>query len=398
MTRVAVVEDDAETRGLVQAILGERGYEVQAFSAFGPAWAELSRAAPDLLITDVNLPDGSGLELVARLRALHAEVFPCLVLSALTSEQDFLRGFAAGACDYLGKPFTGAELLARCALHLGRGSGEVTTELRGLPQRDGLVFRRYEVRAVLGRGTSGTVYDARDVTSGELVALKVLAPSGPTPQAEARLRFLRETYALSAIEHPHVVRVRDFGHAEGRLFFAMERVAGTTLRDRVRLAPLDAADARELARGLLSALVALEKADIVHRDLTPPNVMLRDDLPSRPVIVDFGLAKRSFDHGLTVDDLVLGTPGFVPPEVVRGAAHDRRGDLFALGAVLLHALGVDPFPGLRGLALLQRMTTDPLPVPEGLPADLRVLLGSLVAIDPAARPVSARDALAELDG
>ncbi len=397
MTRVAVVEDDAETRGLVQAILGERGYEVQAFPAFAPAWAELARAAPDLLITDVNLPDGSGLELVARLRALHSEVFPCIVLSALTSEQDFLRGFAAGACDYLAKPFTGDELLARCAIHLGRGTGEETTAVRGLPQRDGLVFRRYEVRGVLGRGTSGIVYDAVDSVSGEPVALKVLTTSGPTPQAESRLRFLRETYALSAIDHPHVVRVRDFGAAEGRLFYAMERVAGTTLRDRVRLGPLCAADARDLLRGLASALAALEKVDIVHRDLTPPNVMLKDGLAVAPVIVDFGLAKRSFDHGLTVDDLVLGTPGFVPPEVVRGLPHDARGDLFALGAVVLHALGVDPFPALRGLALLQRMTTDPLPVPEGLPADLRVLLASLVAIDPAARPASAREVLADLD-
>lgn len=398
MTRVAVVEDDAPTRDLIRGILGQRGYQVRAFEGVGPAWAELGQAAPDLLIADVNLPDGSGLELVARLRALHREQFPIIILSGLSSEQDFLRGFAAGACDYLRKPFTGDELLARCSVHLGRSAEEGTASIRSdIPLHDGLAFRRYELRGVLGRGAAGVVYDALDTTTGEAVALKVMAAI-PATQPEARVRFLRETYALSSVSHPHVVAVRDFGTSEGRLYYAMERVAGATLRDRVLAAgPLGPAEARALLRGLAAALTALADVGLVHRDLTPTNVVLRGDRPADPVLVDFGLAKRTFDHGLTVDDVVLGTPGFVAPEVVLGQPHDARSDLFALGAVVRHALGGgEAWPGMRGLALLHHMTKHPLPVPEGLPADLRVLLGALLELDPARRPASARDVVADL--
>lgn len=398
MARVAVVEDEAPVRDSLALTLRERGYEVVAFGDFASAYEALSRLAPDLLIADVNLPDGNGLELVARLRALHADSFPIIVLSGLNSETDFMRGFAAGASDYLSKPFTRDELLARCAVHLGRSTDEGTTALQhDLPREGSLAFRRYEVRSVLGRGSYGTVYEAWDTARGEEVALKVLAAL-PSSQPEARLRFLRETYALSSVRHANVVSVVDFGAAQGRLYYAMSRVNGPTLRERIAAGgPASPAEVLALLTGLLSALDALAQVELVHRDVTPANVVLRDGRLEAPVLLDFGLAKRIFDRGLTLDDVLLGTPGFVAPEVVLGQPTDARADLFAAGLVArFAAVGREPFPDLRGMALLNHMARTPAPLPADLPEPLRGVLTRLTALDPADRPPTARAALEEL--
>jgi CheY-like chemotaxis protein len=398
MPRVAVVDDESQVREALTSVLRERGYEVVAFDCFAAAYEALSRIAPDLLIADVNLGDGNGLELVARLRSLHAESFPIIILSGLSSETDFMRGFAAGASDYLSKPFTRDELLARCAIHLGRSTDEGTTALQhDLPREGNLAFHRFEVRSVLGRGSYGTVYEAWDSQRGEEVALKVLAAL-PSSQPEARLRFLRETYALSSVRDEHVVRVVDFGVGQGRLYYAMKRVRGVTLREHVALqGAVTPAQGLELLLGLLRALEALAAADLVHRDITPANIVLRDGRFDAPVLLDFGLAKRSFDHGLTLEDVLLGTPGFVAPEAVLGQPCDVRSDLFSAGIVVRFALaGREPFPHLRGMALLNHMARTRVPLPEGLPATLAGVLERLTDLDPAGRPPSARALLDEL--
>lgn len=398
MARVAVVEDEAQVRDALISVLRERGYEVAEFGSFVAAYEALSRIAPDLLIADVNLPDGNGLELVARLRTLHSESFPIIILSGLASETDFIRGFAAGASDYLSKPFTRDELLARCAIHLGRTNDEGTTALQhDLPREGNLAFRRYEVRSVLGRGSYGTVYEAWDTQRGEEVALKVLAAL-PSAQPEARLRFLRETYALSSVRHGNVVPVVDFGVAQGRLYYAMARVKGPTLRDHVAAHGACSPEAAlALLRGLLRALAALAQAELIHRDITPTNVVLRDGRLDSPVLLDFGLAKRSFDHGLTLEDVLLGTPGFVAPEVVFGQSHDVRSDLFAAGVVVRYAAaGGEAFRDLRGMALLQHMACTTTPLPADMPRPLRDVLERLLALDPDRRPTSAQDLLDEL--
>lgn len=395
MARVAVVDDEEQVRDALASVLRERGYEVLAFDGFASAYEALSRSAPDLLIADVNMPDGNGLELVARLRTLHSESFPIIILSGLSSETDFMRGFAAGASDYLSKPFTRDELLARCAVHLGRTTDEGTTALKhDLPREGQLVFRRYEVRSVLGRGSYGTVYEAFDTVRREPVALKVLAAL-PSSQPEARLRFLRETYALSSVRHPGIVPVIDFGASQGRLYYAMQRVAGPTLREHIASAgPVGPDQGLALLRGLLGALAALAHAELVHRDITPANVLLRDGRLDQPVLIDFGLAKRTFDRGLTLDDVLLGTPGFVAPEVILGQPCDARSDLFAVGLVARFALtGREPFPELRGMALLNHMARHPVSIPEELPERVRNILVRLVELDPAARPASANEAL-----
>jgi CheY-like chemotaxis protein len=404
MARIAVVDDEELIRSLVSELLLTRGHEVTGFESCTQAYDALEKETPDLLVCDVRLPDGSGLDLVARLRATHGgDELPVLMLSGLKSESDFLRGYAAGATDYLPKPFTPDELLAKCQVMLARTSGRQGANLRTCPEHlpggpGGLAFGRYELQSVLGQGSYGVVYRAHDRLQDRGVALKVLSAL-PASQPECRLRFLRETYALSSIRSPHVAAIHDFGAAEGRLYYSMDLVAGTTVERQVKQRGF-ATDEQVIAllRGLALALDALDRNDILHRDLKPANVILRDGRWDQPVLIDFGLAKRPFDRGLTDAQMLIGTPGYMPPETIRGEAADHRSDLFALGLVARFAMtGVEVFPELSGLPLLQAISTRPVNVPRtGIP-QLREVLRRLTAIERVRRTCSARHLLAELD-
>ncbi|MCW8140971.1 MAG: response regulator [Planctomycetota bacterium] len=403
MARIAVVEDEALIRALIGELLVGRGHELMEFEGCVAAYDALEQDPPDLLVCDVRLPDGSGLDMVARLRATYGDTqLPVLMLSGLKTEADFLRGYAAGATDYLAKPFTPDELLAKCQVLLARtarqGAG-VNTGADHLPADDhGLAFGRYQVMSVLGQGSYGVVYSAHDVQADRPVALKVLSAL-PASQPECRLRFLRETYALSAVRCPHVAAIHDFGTSEGRLYYAMDLVPGPTVERQVRRVGVAREDELVgLLRGLARALEALAAADIVHRDLKPANVILRDGRWDRPVLVDFGLAKRPFDRGLTDAQMLIGTPGYMPPECIRGEAPDARSDLFSLGLVGRYAaMGVEAFPELTGLPLLQAMASRPVSLPRSVSPGLREVLRRLTSVDRRRRTPSASALVAELD-
>lgn len=397
--RIALVDDDCRFRERMGAALRDRGFQVQGFGSVGAAVGHLEANPPDVLVTEAALPDGSGLDMIARLRDAIARSFPVLVASSRVKEQEILRGFAAGAADYLTKPLTEQELLAKVAVHLARRERESTLGPLELPTTASLAFGRYRVGQPLGKGAGGIVYAALDPETNRQVALKVLTLLEDL-RAETRLRFLREIYALSSLRHRHIAHALDFGSAEGRLYYAMERIDGPTLHRKV-LAEGPATDAQvlQLMAGLASALEALRRADLVHRDVKPGNVILRGGRWDDPVLIDFGLAKRPFDHGLTGPDVWTGTPGYIPPEVVLGQSHGHRGDLFSLGLVARFALTAEePFPHMRGLPLLYHMTREQVPVPPCKTPELTALLVQLGRIDPSLRPTTADEVARRVDG
>jgi serine/threonine protein kinase len=201
----------------------------------------------------------------------------------------------------------------------------------------------YRILAPLGSGGMGTVYRAVD-GGGTVVALKLLHPHiGADPVARDRLR--REAAALQRLRHPAVAAVLDAEADSTEAFLVTELVDGDTLEDRVRLAgPLDADALAELAAGLEDALVAVHAAGVVHRDLKPSNIMLTDD---GPVLIDFGIAQSADDARVTSVGLVAGTPGYLPPELLDGAAPSSTSDWWGWAAVLAFAAtGRAPF-GVR---------------------------------------------------
>lgn len=241
-----------------------------------------------------------------------------------------------------------------------------------------MVADRYVVVASLGAGGMGEVLRARDPRLDREVALKVL-PAQRIGDAVATARLLREARAAAALEHPNIVPVYDVGPTgDGGAYLAMQLVAGESLRDRLRAqGSLPLRDVRKIVGEVGAALAFAHDAGVVHRDVKPDNVMLREG-DGAAVVLDFGLAKR-VEKGdaatLTAEGAMVGTPAYLAPEQARGAPVDARADQFALGVMTYELLaGSLPFGGESVLAIVASLLKDEAPSLEG-----RGLPGGVVA-------------------
>lgn len=198
----------------------------------------------------------------------------------------------------------------------------------------------YTVVSPLGAGGMGTVYRAVD-GGGSPVALKLLHPHVGA-DAAARARLMREVAALQRLRHPAVAAVLDAEVDSTEAFLVTELVDGQDLAARVRdRGPLTPDDLADLAAGLRDALAAVHAAGVVHRDLKPSNVLLTEH---GPVLIDFGIAQDAGDEHLTSTGLVMGTPGYLAPELLSGAEPSPGSDLWGWAAVLAFAAtGRPPF-------------------------------------------------------
>jgi len=260
----------------------------------------------------------------------------------------------------------------------------------------GALVGHFRVQSVLGRGGMGVVYEARDEKLGRSVALKVL-PAALARDRTRAARFMREARAAAAITHPAIATVYEIGESDGRLFIAMERISGNTLRDAIGAGALEPEQALTIAREVAGALAKAHAAGIVHRDLKPENVMLTEDGGVK--ILDFGIAKALDDeetsgdgrtNWTTRDGMILGTPGYMSPEQAAGRKCDQRADVFAFGVLVFEMLtGQSPFTGdtpIERLASVLKDVPAPLPDSAKLPPDVRELVERCLAKTPEERP------------
>ena len=255
--------------------------------------------------------------------------------------------------------------------------------------RAGQTFGGYHIVELVGSGGMGLVYRAEQRILGRTVALKVIRPE-IAESGDYRARFLREARFAAAVDHPNVVSVFDAGEQEGRLYLAMQWVDGLdlgTLLDREqRLAP-----ERTVLIGvqLAQALQAVHDAGLVHRDVKPSNVLVRDiGGHDHAYLTDFGIAKApAAQDSLTRTGWVIGTPGYLSPEQIRGQQPGPRSDLYALGCIIFEALtGQRPFGGDDDLAARWAQATSPPPVASTLCPALGsrydAFLAQALAVDP----------------
>jgi serine/threonine-protein kinase len=231
------------------------------------------------------------------------------------------------------------------------------------------VAGRFVIERLLGAGGMGAVYLARDEQLGEQVALKVIAGFALL-DATATERLRREASLARRISHPNVVRLHDLGEAHGLVFVSMEYVAGESLAHRIRrLGAIPPSQLRPLALQLCEGLAAAHAAGIIHRDLKPANVLI--DGQERVKLIDFGIARNDRAAGMTATNMIVGTPEYMAPEQVMGGAVDVRTDIYALGAVLYHALtGRAPFRGDSPIAVGLAHCHEPLVPPRQLRPDV----------------------------
>jgi eukaryotic-like serine/threonine-protein kinase len=264
----------------------------------------------------------------------------------------------------------------------------------------------YEVLAALGAGGMGEVYRARDTRLGREVALKVI--SDGAIDSERLQRFEQEARLAGSLNHPNLVVVHDVGSEGGSPFLVTELLEGESLRHRLSRGRLPLRTALDLAVQIAEGLAAAHARGIVHRDVKPDNIFLTS--AGRAKLLDFGIAKLTaprsiegtrnlLDTTLTPEGLgtrpgaMLGTPGYMSPEQVRGEPVDARTDIFSLGTVLYEMLAGAPAFAAKSLiesghAILE---SEPAPLPESVPPAVDLLVRRCLEKEPARRFQSAAD-------
>lgn len=239
----------------------------------------------------------------------------------------------------------------------------------GLPApRD---FGDYELQDEIGRGGMGVVYRAQQKSLNRTVALKMILRGDLASSADLA-RFRAEAESAAKVLHPHIVPVYEVGEVDGRPYFSMKLIEGTTLARRVSDGPLPSRQAAEMLVPICRAIADAHRQGVLHRDLKPSNILI--DREGRTFVTDFGLAKRintadgdaSFSGSLTQSGAIIGTPGYMAPEQAAG----QRGevspatDVYSLGAILYAMLtGRPPFQAPSALdTVMMVLEQDPLPL------------------------------------
>ncbi len=279
----------------------------------------------------------------------------------------------------------------------------------GLP---GTTAGNYRILDKLSDGGMGAVYRAEHTMLGRLVAIKVLLPE-LTHNREIVNRFFNEAKATTAINHPGIVEVFDFGYLEsGFAYLVMELLHGMTLAKRIKLrGSMPEGEAAAVLRGVCSGLAAAHDKGIIHRDLKPDNLFLISDPDAasgeRLKILDFGIAKLTdlgSAHAATKTGAVMGTPTYMSPEQCRGSGTvDARADIYSLGCIFYQLLTGRPPFAMEGAGEVIGMHLYVQPQPPsrvqlGISADTDALVMAMLAKDPASRPQSARDLAQHLAG
>ena len=236
----------------------------------------------------------------------------------------------------------------------------------GQLQPGDLISHQYQIMRCLGSGGMSTVYQARDLTSEEVLAIKMLN-SEISLDDEARKRFEREVLSMSRLRHENLLAMKGYGQTpQGHTFFVMEYLTGRSLAtELIRKGPLEPRRACGIFLQVCAGMAHVHEAGIIHRDLKPGNIYLvGQDGVDRVKVLDFGIAKmevnlEGHNNTLTQVGQVLGSPRYMSPEQCTGMKLDSRSDIYSLGCVMYQALtGQTPFNGENALNILFKQVNE----------------------------------------
>ncbi|MEJ2890867.1 protein kinase domain-containing protein [Actinomycetospora aeridis] len=248
---------------------------------------------------------------------------------------------------------------------------------------------RYTLGDLIGRGGAAEVFRARDELLGRDVAVR-LFPAGVGGADESRRG--RELWALAGMNHPGLVTIYDVGREGDHAYLVMQLIEGESVAGHLRSGPLPQGDVVALGAALADALTYVHRRGVVHRDVTPGNVLL--DTHGRPRLTNFGIAGHAHGTDVTPAGQLFGSATYLSPEQVRGEQVGPASDVYALGLVLLECITARrEYPGDLLESAVARLHRAP-EIPPDLPAPLGNLLRAMVASDPTERPTTEQAALA----
>lgn len=257
-----------------------------------------------------------------------------------------------------------------------------------------ILSHRYQIIRSLGGGGMSSVYQARDLKSEELLAIKVLNQDVALDD-ECRLRFEREALTMSKLRHPNLLALKAYGRTDqGRAFFVMEFLEGRSLSTEItRYGVIDAARACRIFMQVCDGMAHVHQNGVIHRDLKSGNIYLLGRQAETVKVLDFGIAKMQTSEVLSNNSLtqigqVMGSPRFMSPEQCLGQKLDHRSDIYSLGCVMYQSLtGVTPFSGDHALNILYKHVNETPPAINlaGGPAGLEAIIMRCLAKSPQER-------------
>jgi hypothetical protein len=244
------------------------------------------------------------------------------------------------------------------------------------------VIRGYRFLRRLSSSGHSAVYLAEKIDSGIKVVLKVLRQTPDMADGIGAFdRFLREYELIAHLDHPNIVRIFDLGVSDDHAHIAMEYLSGGDLKERLA-AGIPVARAVDFTRQIASALAEVHKVGILHRDLKPGNVMLRDD--DSVALIDFGLAKQMrLQQAITDSGEIFGTPYYMSPEQGHADDVDVRSDIYSLGVIFYEMLtGDKPYRGSNAMSIIYKHSQAPIPLLPARLAEFQALLNMMLAKKP----------------
>jgi DNA-binding NarL/FixJ family response regulator len=358
--------------------------------------------APDAVILQADFADesaaGGVLDRMAQMLHTHPALY-CILLAENGGEMSAVRALKGGARDYLPLTrITRDQLLAAITeAHSKRRSAAPAAKMFGGrdTEASGIEVPGYSIVKRIATSNFSQVFLARSERLRRNVVLKVMNRGESARELDDAERFQREYEIISSITHRAIAEIYDFGSLPRHLYLAMEYFPCGDLRDRLRN-PLSVDESLYYLRAIAEALRVIHVFGILHRDLKPANVMLRED--NSPVLIDFGLARRSMDDaGTTGVGQVLGSPYYISPEQAQGQRVDVRTDLYSLGVMFYEMLtGQRPYGGRSAVAIMSQHAKSPVPVLPEPTAVQQPLLDRLMAKQQSARYPSVDELLADL--
>jgi len=362
----------------------------------------IAERAPDAVILQADFAQeaAAGVVLAHMTQMLQAQpALYCILLAENGGEMSAVRALKSGAKDYLPLArITRDQLLAAlseaCAKRRTAAQAAQTSS-HSEAESSGVDVPGYAIVKQISTSNFSKVFLARSERLRRNVVLKVMNRGESPRELDDAERFQREYEIISSITHRAIAEIYDFGSLPRHLYLAMEYFPCGDLRDRLRN-PLSVDESLYYLRTIAEALRVIHVFGILHRDLKPANVMLRED--NSPVLIDFGLARRSMDDaGTTGVGQVLGSPYYISPEQAQGQRVDARTDLYSLGVVFYEMLtGQRPYGGRSAVAIMSQHASRPVPVLPEATAAQQPLLDRLMAKQQSARYASSDELLADL--
>jgi eukaryotic-like serine/threonine-protein kinase len=377
----------------------------QVTTAPGTDAASLARfvqeRAPDAVIMQIDFGNEAlasmGLSHLTQMLRAQPSVH-CIILAEHGNELSAVRALKCGAKDYLPLARVTRDLLLKAVTEACARQGSAALASGALldPTEDAPSIKvpGYSIVKEIATSNFSSVFLARSERLRRNVVLKVMSRGTSQREIDDGERFQREYEIISSIQHRAIAEIYDFGALPNHQYLAMEYIPCGDLRDRLRN-PMSIDDSLYYLRSIAEALRVIHVFGILHRDLKPANVMLRED--NSPVLIDFGLARRSVEAGTTSVGQVLGSPYYISPEQSQGLKVDARTDLYSLGVMFFEMLtGHRPYIGKSAMEIMEQHATAQVPSLPSHVALQQALVDRLMAKDLSHRYASADELLADL--